>query len=485
MFLDFLRHTANQTHTENGAVTPLTTQSDVLDLFSTIGALRSATEQEIVSRFRRAWAEDRDLAVRTLFYARDVRGGLGERRVFRVLLHALAWTEPATVCRNLHAIAEYGRFDDLLVLMDTPCERDMLSFLAKQLREDLRHDAQGEPVSLLAKWLPSVNASNQEAVRMAKKIARALGMNDAAYRHTLSRLRARLRILENSLRERDYSFDYQAQPSRAMFVYRRAFLRNDEARYRGYMEQVAAGKATLHTSSLNPCDLVAQARNLSGNQAERLVLNTTWNALEDFTDGRNALCVVDTSASMLWSGNPTPFDVAISLGLYFAERNTGAFRNCFITFSEHPRLIEIKGKDLADRVNYCHSCAEFGNTNIQAVFELVLRTAVQHHVPQKELPETLYIISDMEFDACSRDASLSNFDYARRLYGQHGYTLPNLVFWNVQSRTVQQPVTKDARGVALVSGYTPRLFTQVVSNKTPYQLMLQVLNAERYRALGA
>ena len=302
--LKFLLEQMNRTRTENGAATHLTTRSDCLDLFSTVGALRSAADREIINRFSRAWAEDRDLAVRTLFYARDVRGGLGERRVFRVLLRHLAQTHPETVRRNLRAVAEYGRWDDILCLMDTQCEADMTALVAEQLREDLRHDALDEPVSLMAKWLPSVNASNPDTVRAARRLARALDMSEAHYRKTLSRLRERIRILENNLRMRDYTFDYQAQPSRAMFVYRRAFLRNDEQRYRRFMEQVSAGKKTLHTSSLNPCDLMEQALNFRGSPAERMVLDTTWNALEDFTDGRNALCVVDTSGSMFGWGSP-------------------------------------------------------------------------------------------------------------------------------------------------------------------------------------
>ncbi len=485
MFLDTLRQMLNQTQTENGAVTSRTTQSDCLDLFATIGALRSAQDQEMIRRFQRAWAEDRDLAVRILFYARDVRGGLGERRVFRALLHYLALAEPQTVRRNLTVIPEYGRWDDLLQLMDTPCEADAIALISARLREDLQQDAQDQPVSLLAKWLPSVNASNAETVRQARKIARAMKMTDKVYRHTLTRLRARIRLIENHLRERDYTFDYQAQPSRAMFQYRRAFLRNDEVRYREYMDRVAAGKATLHTASLNPCDLVQKAVDFHGSVAERQVLDTTWKALEDYTDGRNALCVVDTSGSMTWFGNPKPISVAISLGLYFAERNRGAFHDTLITFSQQPRLVDVKGNDLVDRVRYILSQNVGMSTNIQAVFELILRAAIQNKVPQSEMPETLYIISDMEFNACTADASLSNFEYAKELYRRHGYHLPSLVFWNVQSRTVQQPVTKDERGVALVSGYTPRLFQQVVTNKTPYQLMLETLNAERYRALCA
>ena len=483
--LKFLREQMNMTRTENGAATHFTTRSDCLDLFSTVGALRSATDRQIIDRFSRAWAEDRDLAVRTLFYARDVRGGLGERRVFRVLLRHLAETHPGTVRRNLRAVAEYGRWDDVLCLMGTRCEADMIALVAGQLREDLRHDAMDEPVSLMAKWLPSVNASDPDTVRAARRLARALDMTEADYRKTLSRLRERIRILENNLRTRDYTFDYATQPSRAMFVYRRAFLRNDGQRYRLFMDQVSSGKAKLHTSSLNPCDLMEQALDFRGSPAERRVLDTTWNALEDFTDGRNALCVVDTSGSMFGYGSPRPFSVAMSLGLYFAERNRGAFRNHFISFSQHPRLIEIKGRDLVDKVQYCRSFMEVANTNIQAVFELVLRTAVAHRVPQSEMPDTLYIISDMEFDCCTADASITNFEYARTLYTRYGYRLPHLVFWNVKSRNVQQPVTRDERGVALVSGYTPRLFQQVITNKTPYQLMLEVLNGDRYRMLCA
>lgn len=480
-----LRRLANRTLTENGAATLRSTLSDCLDLFAAIGALRSAGEQEIVDRFTRAWAEDRDLAVRTLFYARDVRGGLGERRVFRILLRRLALTEPETVRRNLPRVPEYGRWDDVLVLTGTPCEPDMTALVASQLLEDLERDGRGEPVSLLAKWLPSVNASKADTVRAARHLARALGLTEAAYRRILTRLRARIRILEDALRRRDYTFDYKAQPSRAMLVYRKAFLRNDGERYRSFMERVAEGTETLHTGSLNPCDLVEQARDFHGSPAERQVLDTTWRALEDHTDGRNALCVVDTSGSMFWYGSPKPVSVAMSLGLYFAERNRGAFRGRLITFSSQPTLVEVRGEDLVDRVRYCMTMDAGLNTNVQAVFELVLRAALEDHVPQSEMPETLYIISDMQFDACTEGSSMTAFEHARLLYERHGYRLPNLVFWNVQQRRTQQPVRKDERGVTLVSGYTPRLFAQVTTGLTPEELMLQVLSGERYRDLCA
>ena len=484
--LDALKQQANRTVTENGAATLITTRSDCLDLFATIGALRNASDQMIINRFYRAYAETADIAMRILCYGRDIRGGLGERRVFRILLHDLAGKHPESIRKNLKYIAEMGRYDDLLSLMDTPCRADVIELVNRQLKQDLFHAARGESISLMAKWLPSVNTSKEEAVRMGKLFARELGMSDSAYRKTLSRLRAHLCILENSLRERDYSFSYESQPSRAMYKYRHAFLRNDEERYQAYMEEVSQGKATLHTSSLTPADLVEKALDFRGTPEERKVLDTTWKALENFMDERNALCVVDTSGSMFCCGKPRPFAVAMSLGMYFAQRNHGAFRNHFITFSTHPRLIEIKGRDLVDQAQYCRSFSEVADTNIQAVFELILNAAISKRVPQSEMPETIYIISDMEFNRCARDASLSNFEYAKKLYEDHGYHLPKTVFWNVQSRNTQQPVDMNEQGVALVSGYTPRLFNMALSGRmNPHQAMMDTLNNESYACIRA
>ena len=482
--LEFLKNQVNMTLTENGAVTPRTTGSDCLDLFAAVGALRARDEAEITKRFLRAFAENKDLTMKILFYARDVRGGLGERRVFRVVLRWLAVNEPAALRRNLPFIAEYGRWDDVLVLLGTPLRAEAEALLRTQFEADMAALRGGEPVSLLGKWLPSVNAHKAETLRQAKQLARAFGLTEAQYRKALSALRAQIRILENHLREHDYTFDYALQPSKAMFKYRKAFLRNDELRYRAFMRKVARGEATLHTGTLMPYELVEAAYNCT--EAERASLDATWNALEDFTNGANALVVADGSGSMYGWGKPKPAAVAQSLAIYFAERNTGAFRNHFITFSMTPRLVEIKGKDLAEKVRYCRSFNECANTNLQAVFELILATAVKNRLPQKELPSVLYIVSDMEFDACARNSSLSNFAYAKLLYKAHGYRLPQIVFWNVQSRSEQQPVRMNEQGAALVSGCTPRIFSQVMAGEMePYKNMLNVLLSERYAPITA
>ena len=458
--LEFLKREANKTYTENGSVTYRSTGRDCLDLFATIGALRRESEQEITARFLRAYAEDPDLAMKILFYGRDVRGGLGERRVFRILLRWLAVSKPESVVRNLPYVAEYGRWDDVLVLLDTPCRAEALALLKQQFDADLAALSSDGDVSLLGKWLPSVNASNDETIRAAKQIANAFGLSDRDYRKTLTKLRAQIRILENNLRKRDYTFDYSKQPSKAMFKYRKAFLRNDAERYGAFMQRVSTGEVKLNTGALYPYEIIEKAYHCD--DAERLSLDATWRALADYTQDENALVVADGSGSMYWGGKPMPAAVAQSLAIYFAEHNRGAFRNHFITFSMNPRLVEIKGRDIVDKARYCETFNECANTNIQKVFELVLNAAVRNRVAQKDLPSTIYIISDMEFDSCAAGASLTNFEYAAKLFRQAGYRLPNVVFWNVSSRNQQQPVTMNEQGVALVSGCSPRIFSMVI-----------------------
>ena len=484
--LNYLKEEANRTLTENGAATHLTTKSDCLDLFSTIGALRRESEGEITGRFVRAYTENRDIAMKLLFFARDIRGGLGERRVFKVILNWLANNEPAAVRKNLEYVAEYGRYDDLLCLMDTACEKEMLDVLKAQFEADNEALKNGDEVSLLAKWLPSVNSSNKETVLYAKKIARHFGMNDASYRKALVALRAHIRIIENNLREKDYSFDYSKQPSKAMYKYRKAFIRNDGERYSRFLDKVTTGEAKLHASTLMPYEIITPFFRRKVSDEERKAINTTWISQEDFGGTENALAVIDGSGSMYGGSDPIPATVALSLGIYFAERNKGAFKNHFITFSENPQLVEIKGEDILDKVRYCHGFNEVANTNIRKVFELILDAAKKNSVPQDELPKKLYIISDMEFDRCAEDASLTNFEYAKKLYSEEGYKLPDIVFWNVASRNRQQPVTKNEQGVALVSGCTPRLFEMVArGTMNPYAFMLEVVESERYAKIVA
>lgn len=480
--LEYLKDESNRTFTENMAVTHRSTLSFCLDLFASIGALRNQNDDEIIKRFIRAYTEDSDIAMKILFYARDIREGLGERRTFRVILRWLAENHSLSVVKNLSLIPEYGRYDDWLSLIDTSCEGVMLNLIKSQLQLDVI----SETPSLLAKWLPSVNASNKLVRRNAKHIACYLGMDDKKYRRMLSNLRRQIKIIENNLRMKDYTFDYSKQPSKAMFKYRQAFTRNDNERYMKFLQDVSEGKAKLHTGTLAPYEIIMPIFNSMPDEEAKKALDVTWNSLEDFTNGENALAVVDGSGSMYGGYNIYPIAVALSLGIYFAERNKGKFANHFITFSKTPRLVEIKGDNIFDRVQYCAGFNEVANTNIQAVFELILNTAVKHNVSQEEMPSTLYIISDMEFDLCTKDSDMTNFEYAKKIFSEHGYELPRMVFWNADSRHENMPVTQNEQGVCLISGVSPRIFSMIKAGRlSAMEYMLDILSNERYAHITA
>ena len=491
MFLEELRKEENRTYTENGALTNRSTNSYCLDLFATIGALRNAEDNEIISRFIKAYTEDNNMAMKILFFARDIRGGLGERRVFRSIWKWLSLHEAESVRKNITNVPEYGRFDDLLSLLDGPCEKDMILFIKEQLDKDLAALKIGESISLLAKWLPSVNTSNKDSVKRAKKLAKALGFSDAEYRKVLVSLRAEIKLMENYLREKDYSFSYEKQPSKALYKYRLAFLRNDRERYYAFLEKAETNPSVMNTGTLTPYDIAASIihKNIVEEEItgeERRSMDVTWKALPDYTGAENALAVVDGSASMYWYGEYIPAAVAQSLGIYFAEHNKGCFHNHFITFSENPRLIEVKGKDIVEKLRYCMSFNECANTDLQRTFDLILNTAIQNKAKQEEIPEKLYIISDMEFDYCANHAEMTNFECAKKKFAKYGYRLPQIVFWNVNSRNQQQPVTKNEQGVALVSGASPQIFSMLSEGiLDPYSFMLETLSSERYERISA
>jgi hypothetical protein len=280
-----------------------------------------------------------------------------------------------------------------------------------------------------------------------------------------------------------------------MFKYRKAFQRNDGERYSRFLQEVLSGRLQMHADTLMPYELVApylgydwtsRSYMRAISDEEKRALNATWASLPALGTSENALAVIDTSGSMYGWGKPMPAAVALSLGLYFAEHNTGPFRNHFIEFSGRPQLIQIKGDTFADRLRYVASFNEIADTNLEAVFDLILDTAIQHQVPQKDLPATLYLISDMEFNYCVRNANATIFENAKARFAAHGYQLPRVVFWNVQSRNTQQPVTQNEQGVALVSGCTPRIFRMVSGGMlSPLEYMAQILSEERYQKISA
>lgn len=487
--LEYLKNSADM-YTENGAPAYSSSGSDCLDLFFKAGAFRNTDEQTVSDAVVKAYCEDPDTAMKIIFFARDIRGGLGERRFFRIAVKTLAAFAPHSVIKNIEYFAEYGRYDDLIALLWTKCEAEAVNVIEKQLNGDMAAMKAGQPVSLAAKWLPSVNTSSSDAVKAAKRLARLMGVNDRQYRQTLSALRKYIDIIENYLRERDYAFDYSKQPSGAMFKYRKAFLNNDGERYTDYLESVKKGEVKLNTATLYPYQVTRDILNRGTDltREERDSLDVTWNSLTTDTanseDNANALVVADGSGSMYteYNRSAAPITVALSLAIYFAERNKGEFAGHFMTFSRSPKLVEIKGKDIVEKTVYCSRYGEVANTDLEAVFELILATAVRSKLPQKELPERLYIISDMEFDYCVEGGNSDTiFELERRKYERYGYKLPDVIFWNVNSRSGCIPVRFTQTGAALVSGASPSIYNMVRSgNMSPEKIMRDIIGSERY-----
>lgn len=482
-FVNALEHETNITRTENGALTYETTFNANLDWFAMGGGLRFQPEDRIWDLFFKAFIEDRLLAMKNLFYTRDVREGLGERKVFRTVIKKLAIYNPEVVIKNIQIIPFFGRWDDLYALVDTPAEEEMFRFIKEQLTEDLK----SEHPSLLAKWLKSENASSKETKYLAKKTRKALGMTPKEYRKTLVELRKRIDILETHLTQKDYTFDYDKVPSQAMLKYKKAFIRNDYDRYTKYIQQVIEGKKKINTQTLSVVQIVHEILKNSDNLSSDMIrhYDTLWNNIAKVDTTENALVVADVSGSMIGScGQPyLGLAASIALALYYAENNKGIFHNKFITFSENPKLQTIKGDNIYEKImNLARTDWGF-NTNVEAVFNLILDVAVKNNLPQEDLPKKLYIVSDMEFDmATNVNPNAPLFDAIRNKFEDYGYELPTLVFWNVASRQNNIPVTKNTPNVILVSGMSQKLFDDLIKNQLPdpVEFMLEVLNKDRY-----
>lgn len=471
-----IENETNWTVTENNAVTPRTTKSAVLDFFSLGGAMRNRDANSINQVFSLAFAEDRLLALKCLAYLRDIRGGQGERKTFRTVLNFLGQNYPEIVSKNLKAFVEYGRWDDLFVLFNTPVQEDVLKLVKTQLNKDLKAGKE-DSISLISKWLPSENTSSKETVAQAKIVRKFLKWDSKKYRKVLSTLRKKIDIVERKMCANQWGkIDYPAVPSRASLIYRKAFGKHDQERYAKYLSNVEKGKEKINASTLYPYDIVERA--FTSYSTDK-TLDLQWKALPDYCkDNPNSrgIVVADVSGSM----TGRPMNVAISLAMYFAERNQGVFKDCFITFSANPQLQKVSGKDICEKVRNL-SNADWGmNTNVQAVFDLILNTALKNKIKESEMPNAIYIISDFQFDQATTCNSKDNYHVIREKYAQAGYKVPVLIFWNVRGDNNNQPVTRDEIGARLVSGCSPVIFKTVLSGATPYETMLNTLNQKRY-----
>lgn len=479
--IEKLKRYMNLTTTENGGFANRTTLDPLVDFFSHAGAMRSRSEDDIVSLFDRSFKVEPLLTLRALFYFRDIRGGQGERRLFRVILKHVAQTQTVVLRKNLVHIPTFGRWDDMFVLIDTPLETDMLEIVKSQFMKDLFSVDQNKPVSLLGKWLKSENTSSQESRKIAKKVRVFLGLSSKEYRTRLVKLRQSINVVEQKMSAQKWNeIKYEIVPSRASLVYKAAFKRNDYERYSAFVQQVLNNETTINTGTLYPYEIVKQI--LYGAQKD-LTLQALWNNLPNYVDSQeNVIVVADVSGSM----QGDPMAVSISLALYFAQRMNGPFKNHFITFSEMPAVQEVRGKTLFDQVRNL-SRADWGmNTDIVRVFRSILDMALSENIDPREMVSKVIIVSDMEFDiADDRMKSETVFETIRREFKSHGFDLPELVFWNVSARNEQFPMTSLDNGVQLVSGLSPILFESILKGKrlSAREMVESVVDVDRYTVI--
>ena len=481
--------------TENGAVGFETSKSALVDLNFAVASLRNAEEAAIIRKFIVAFNEDRVLAMKWLFFLRDVRGGLGERRSFRIIIRYLATAYTDMVANLVEIMAEYGRYDDLLILLDTPVENQVLSHIAMQLREDIINMENHETVSLCAKWMPSNNTSSQESRKMAVKLQKAMNFTAKQYRKMLAELRAYMNVTEVLMSDNRWEeIDYSGVASKANVLYRNAFMAHDKVRREAFLQAVEKNEAVMHADVLMPHDIVSRYTSRVGWRLELgavdAALEALWKKLPDAVQGaENVLCIVDGSGSMLCPvGNTgtTALHVSNALGIYFAERMKGAYRNKFITFSNTPKYVDLSGcRSLREKLQLAFAHNDCTNTNLEATFDLILETAVRGHLKQSELPQTVLVISDMEFDqAMYGKKTDALFETIAKKFQRYGYKLPRLVFWNVNSRTGVIPVRENENGVALVSGFSVNVCQMVLSGElSPYKALVKALNSSRYQII--
>lgn len=496
-FLKNLINTLNKNYnvsmTENGAIGYRTTGKELLDLNFAVSSLRNVEDSEVITAFAKAFFQDRKLAVKWLFFAGDVRGGMGERRLFRLGLTFLAYQDPQMALKVLDLVPEYTRWDNYLALLGSPIHANVVDILKKQLDKDVEDMKAGKPISLLGKWMPSINASSNETRKYALTLAQSFGWTAKDYRKTLASLRAYLKVVEVTMSDKRWSdIDYEAVPSRANLLYSKAFERNDTERRKAYLEKLELGEAKINSSVLFPHDIVTKYSNGEIWNPKLRPLDTAlegmWKALPDFVQGNDStICVADGSGSMtnrISKSQSTALDVANALAIYFAERCSGAFKDKYITFSENPQLVDLhNAKSLHDKIRIALSHNEVANTNIEAVFDLILDTAKTSKMKQSELPKNILILSDMEFDyAVDDEVDEKLFESIKKRYDDAGFKLPRLVFWNILSRTRTIPIIENELGVALVSGFSPTVLNMVLGNiLDPFECLLYQLNSKRYQ----
>lgn len=482
-FANAARESARMTTTENGAKCYNTTGSNVLDLFSKAGGMRTRIN-DVRDAFSAAWNENPELAIKLAFYCRDVRGGMGERDVAREMLRWVAEFYPATMRKNLKFIPEYGRWDDIYIFVGTKVENDVWQIVREQLTEDIKNVNSGKSCSLMAKWLKSVNTSSKKSVELGRLTARKLGLSYMQYQKTLAKLRKHINVTEVSMSANMWTdINYSAVPSKAMTNYRSAFARHDHDGFTDYINAVKSGEKTIHASTLFPYDLVHKY--MGGYYIRDKVddvVEAQWKALPNYIEGNNnVLVMADTSGSMYGQ----PIESALGLAMYFAERNSGPYKNLFMTFSTNPKYITLDEQSMLGNLKKAARAEWYGTTDLEKAFKKILKTAMDNNLTDDEIPKALVIVSDMEFNPYLTHGA-NYFDAMKKLFASNGYTLPHVVFWCVNSRSSCQHHNYNDY-VTTFSGNAASTFRDVLATigMNAYEAMLKVLNGERYAQIHA
>ena len=461
-----------EARTENNMTALKSSANACVDLFYNIGASRG---KNIIPAFVAAYVENPNLALRITQWVRDARGGAGERQVFRDILTYLEVTNPEDASRLLAKIPELGRYDDLLVFNTKPLKDKAFAILGDALRA--RN-------GLAAKWTPRKG-------KIAREIREFFGMTPKQYRKSLVTL---TNVVESKMCANDWdNINYSHVPSVAHARYKKAFGRHGTT-YAEYVIKLVKGEAgvKINAGAVFPYDVLKGAVNKhsrsSMSKTELDAIQAQWDALPNFIGDANVLPMVDSSGSMTCPAGGTSsnsgltcLDVAISLGLYFADKNQGKFKDTFLTFSRTPALVNLKG-NINQKIDQMNT-GEVANTDLNKAFDLILKTAVDNNVPQAEMPGTLVIFSDMQFDqGVNHDDSA--IEMIARKYQAAGYELPKVIFWNLNASYGNTPVKFNKAGVALVSGFSPAVAQGILSGNmddfSPEAIMLQAVMKDRY-----
>ena len=487
-----IKEEASWGKTANGADAKVATGSALLDMFGRAGAMRGADAMDKQIMISQAFKENADLAVKLLFYTRDVREGYGERDTFNTMLRWLAFESKESVEKNLWAILEFGRASDLYALVGTPAEDAMWEFMRNQFELDYKNMQAGKSISLLAKWMASPNSRTVKKKQLGKLTAKALGYsykNMRELKQKISAMRKYLDLPEVKMAAGKWSeIEYSTCASKALLYHKNAFARHDEQRWQEYLESVNKGEEKMNTGTLTPCDIVGKYNNL--HEVDK-ALETMWDNLEDVNKG-NVLVMADTSGSMFWGHyGMRPIDVSVAMAIYFAKHNKGDLKNTFMTFESDPHFIEIKEASLFDTIQAVKK-VEWGNsTNLEKAFDKLLETCIKGEVSQEEMPEAILVVSDMQINdassQCEGDGRMTFFDRMSKRYEKVGYKMPQLVFWNVNAQRATFHASKNDAGASLVSGFSVNVFKQVIEciGSTPYELMMSILESERYKDIVA